>query len=752
MQDQPLKTFWKRVLRSLPPDLTNIRGRIIAPYLILTFLVAVIGLYVIISLVTIELDERLDNYLLESGRSVLNGLARQEDGHIKSLQLVMSVGGVPEAVEARDVQALIDFAGPVVTTADVDALIIIDKTGEPVLSLLQRDRNLESIAPNFESKDVQIAQALLDGKNPNALPKRGIGIHPGDGRFYYFTAISINLEGEFAGVMMMGTALDGLVTELKLTSLAEIIVYLDGGKVIASTFAFGLPSEDQRVMMEEQAISAEVFKTSSQVALSQTGIENIVVDGLDYNVARGPMMVSSDVIAVFGVALPADLVSDTRISSRNTYAGIFLVAMAAVIFIGYSVAQRITQPLNRLVQTSQAIADGDLEQRSGIESTDEIGALASTFDTMTGRLQERTGELQDSLQIQRETASRMQSILSSIGDAVLFENIQGEIIKLNGAAEVMLDEMSANFLSGPMREIPVPDQEAGTDTSVTPWLLERRRFQVADHVYTGHSARVVTDNGENLGTVIVLRDVTAEVEAEQLKDAFVAHVSHELRTPLTAIKGYTALLQATTAPVLERTQYEFLNRIGRQTDNLVSMINALLDFSEVEASGRLGLRLEPLELAPLLEEIYDEWQDKMTDKSLTFTLEMPEEFPLVNADSNRLRWALINLVRNAHQYTESGGVVVMRLSSSDDYVSVDVIDTGAGISPADQRRLFSRFFRVMQGHDDTVRGLGLGLYVSKAIAEAHNGYISVTSEMGRGSTFSLILPAIRELVSETIPA
>jgi len=247
-----------------------------------------------------------------------------------------------------------------------------------------------------------------------------------------------------------------------------------------------------------------------------------------------------------------------------------------------------------------------------------------------------------------------------------------------------------------------------------------------------------------LGTVIVLRDVTAEMEAEQLKDAFVAHVSHELRTPLTAIKGYTALLGATAGAALNQTQHNFLDRISRQTDNLVGMINALLDFSEVEAGGRIGLRSELIELPALIQDIYDEWRAEMEEKPLTFILEMEDNLPKVTVDVARTRWAFINLVRNAHQYTDAGGKVTLRLSSAEDNVVFQVIDTGVGIAGEAQKRLFTRFYRVMQSHDDNVRGLGLGLYVAKTIIEAHGGSIQVTSEMGVGSTFTVTLPAARD--------
>jgi len=449
-------------------------------------------------------------------------------------------------------------------------------------------------------------------------------------------------------------------------------------------------------------------------------------------------------LAVLDVLLSSDVLLTSNVLNRGTYVLVFTIATGAVILLGYLVAQRITRPLATLIETSQSVAEGDLKRRTGIQRNDEIGTLATAFDQMTERLDERTLALQSSLQVQRETASQMRSILSSIGDGVLIEDAQGNIIPLNQAATMMIEDMAAHFLSGPMRELSVLEQDRSLDAWVNPWLLESRRFQVANRIYTAHSATVGGGQGENLGTVVVLRDVTSEMEAEQLKDAFVAHVSHELRTPLTAIKGYTALLGATAGTALNQTQHNFLDRISRQTDNLVAMINALLDFSEVESGGRIGLRAELLELPALASEIYQEWQAEMEEKPLTFELEVADGLPKVSADFARLRWALINLVRNAHQYTDAGGTVTLRLFSEQNDVVFQVIDTGVGIAPEAQKRLFTRFYRVMQSHDDNVRGLGLGLYVTKTIVEAHGGSIQVTSEVGVGSTFTVTLPAAQD--------
>jgi len=181
------------------------------------------------------------------------------------------------------------------------------------------------------------------------------------------------------------------------------------------------------------------------------------------------------------------------------------------------------------------------------------------------------------------------------------------------------------------------------------------------------------------------------------------------------------------------------------------MINALLDFSEMEAGGRLGLRQHPLLLSTLVEEIADEWRSRMDEKGLAFEVQAPAGLPLVNVDAKRLQWAIINLVRNAWQYTPSGGSVKLQLSSRDDQVILDIIDTGAGISPQNQQRIFSRFYNVTQStreQDDSMRGLGLGLYVSKTIVEAHEGEITLASKVGAGSKFSVILPALQAHASD----
>jgi signal transduction histidine kinase len=334
----------------------------------------------------------------------------------------------------------------------------------------------------------------------------------------------------------------------------------------------------------------------------------------------------------------------------------------------------------------------------------------------------------------------MKAILSSIRDGVMLEDTSGEFVPLNAAANAVLEEMANSFMASPLREVAADQSDQANEP--VPRSIMSRRFQVGQKVLSVNSAAVRTDDGQHLGNVIVMRDVTAEVEAEHLKDAFVAHVSHELRTPLTAIKGYSDLLLVGPTP-LDEQRRSFLQTIRHHTDDLIGMINGLLDFSEMESRGQLGLQRRPMSLAKLVQETASEWQSQMAYKGLKLEIKLPsDEECQINADAKRLRWAIVNLVRNAWQYTPSGGRVTLQLAARDGEVVLDVIDTGAGISPQDQQRLFTRFFRAGNVSADQVRGLGLGLYVTRAIVEAHGGRIDLVSAPGAGSTFSVVLPAL----------
>lgn len=247
--------------------------------------------------------------------------------------------------------------------------------------------------------------------------------------------------------------------------------------------------------------------------------------------------------------------------------------------------------------------------------------------------------------------------------------------------------------------------------------------------------------GGLIGRLCVMRDVSAEREADRMKSDFVSLVSHELRTPLTSIKGYVDLLLEGEAGTLTAEQSEFLDIVAASSTRLVALTNDLLDVSRIEA-GHLDLNPIAMEVAPQVRTVLNTLRPQIEAKAQRLVLDLPDLLPPVQVDQNRFVQVLTNLVSNAHKYTQEGGEITIRVRHESDTVRFEVIDNGAGLSAEEQQRLFTRFYRVRNRSTQKAGGTGLGLAISKSLIEAQGGTIGVESEPGKGSTFWFTLPAV----------
>jgi signal transduction histidine kinase len=371
----------------------SIRSKVILPYLLLTLVVAITGVYVVTRLVAASLSERLTNQLLEAGRVVSDDMARQEIKHVESARIVAYTRGLAEALQEGDAAAVAALAEPIAAGLGAENLIIVNAQGQEILHLVKTpEGGFQVVTKPSGAGGLSIVRTLLADQNPDSPPQRGIGMNPVDSRYYYFTALPIPLETQIAGVVVIGTSLDTLLPYLKSTSLADVIVYGENGQAIATTL--GAAAGDTQTL-EALSVPPEDYR---QIVTSDNLIhgENFTTDGRWYSLARGPLQVGNDRLGAFAVVLPLNFVLQAGAVSRNTYVGLFTAAMLAVVLIGYFVSRLIINPLSSLVRTSKAIAGGDLQRRTGIRGGDEIGVLANTFDAMTENLQQRTVELEKS--------------------------------------------------------------------------------------------------------------------------------------------------------------------------------------------------------------------------------------------------------------------------------------------------------------------------------------------------------------------
>jgi signal transduction histidine kinase len=270
-----------------------------------------------------------------------------------------------------------------------------------------------------------------------------------------------------------------------------------------------------------------------------------------------------------------------------------------------------------------------------------------------------------------------------------------------------------------------------------------RRYQIGNRTLSALAAPVMTPEGQHAGTVIVLRDMTTEVEAENLKSAFITSISHELRTPLTIVKAYSSFLAKAGQGRLDEDLLLYARKIKSASSQLERHINQLIHISEIQA-GTISLDMKQEELAQVIGKAAESWQEPLESKGLSLVMQLPPEPLRVLADFDRLSWAIENLLSNAHNYTDAGGQVTVRLQRDRAEARLEVIDSGVGIDAADLPHLFDRFFRTSNEVNYRVGGIGLGLYISRAIIEMHDGRIWAQSKLGAGSTFTITLPLASE--------
>jgi signal transduction histidine kinase len=263
------------------------------------------------------------------------------------------------------------------------------------------------------------------------------------------------------------------------------------------------------------------------------------------------------------------------------------------------------------------------------------------------------------------------------------------------------------------------------------------------------SAAQVYSLNENIGTVTVFRDFTREAEVEKLKSRFVAIVSHELRTPLNAILGYAEMFKEAVYGPMNDKQVNMAERIMKNTQRLLGLINDLLDQAQMEA-GKLTIQMAPLKPADLLDTLHGMMDKTASDKGLRLTSEIDDHLPeAFTGDAARLQQILVNLVNNAIKFTDQGSVHVRLFYPSPNQWGIEVSDTGHGIPKSEIPFIFDTFRQVEGSATRVHGGFGLGLSIVKQLVNLMSGEIIVRSKLEEGTTFTITLPLVVAETSQT---
>jgi NtrC-family two-component system sensor histidine kinase KinB len=421
------------------------------------------------------------------------------------------------------------------------------------------------------------------------------------------------------------------------------------------------------------------------------------------------------------------------------------VLVVAGLMLALFLSNRIVEPLRQLTASTAKMAGGDLDARVAVSSRDEVGVLAAEYNRMAERIRQlRRSDLGKLLVAQQTT----EAAIDSLYDPVIVTDGEGCVTKLNQAAQEIFGSENENTgkhvgeiarddrITGAVAEALESQRPVAGEgmSSVLPLAVDgsERAFRLRTTPMRDNEQRL-------LGAVTILEDITHLREIDRLKSEFIATASHELRTPLTSVQMGVHLLLEGALGELTDTQTEVLQACRQDCERLDKLMRDLLDLSKIEA-GESQPDLAAISARDLLTTTLKELRPQVEAKGLTLTIDAPFELPSVSVDQLQIERVLNNLVINALRHTKDGEIKISA-EQRDNHLAISVHDTGSGIPGEYLPHIFDKFVQVP---DAPTGGAGLGLTISKSIVEAHGGQISVQSQVGRGTTFTLTLPLAKD--------
>lgn len=340
--------------------------------------------------------------------------------------------------------------------------------------------------------------------------------------------------------------------------------------------------------------------------------------------------------------------------------------------------------------------------------------------------------------------SKIKTIIHSMADGVLVTDHEGHVVLHNPAAVKMLRMKASPVFGQPLNDcldrgcladlvdkIQQVSREASSAVS--------QEVPMGEMALMAHIATVRSEEGEILGVVTVLQDISMLKAMDRMKSDFVAMVSHELRAPLASVEQQLSVVLAGIIGEINERQKEMLGRAKERTHALLTLINDLLDLSKIEA-GFVIQKKEPTQITEVLQKVIELLRHEAEKKNISLRLSFDPGLPQVMADRGNMEEVFINLVSNGIKYTSAGGSVSLSAWIEGSHLCVEVSDNGIGISAEDLPRIFDKFYRVKNTQTRKITGTGLGLPIVKGILEAHLGSIEADSQPGIGSKFRVYLP------------
>jgi len=411
-----------------------------------------------------------------------------------------------------------------------------------------------------------------------------------------------------------------------------------------------------------------------------------------------------------------------------------IVSLLIALFISY----RLAEPIRAMERFTEKLRQGEPVGAILLNTADETKKLADNINFLVE-------ELKDKIRIANEEKSKLMTALTSMTEGVLIINAQGLIEFVSPVLGDMLSvryedvfgkTLMEAFRSAELQKILTEFKRTGEN------ITREITLDMAEVVILNVSVSAVHGYPQEDKTMIVFHDVTRLKKLEKVKEDFVANVTHEIRTPLTAIIGYLETIKNGAIVNIDETK-KFVDIILNQAERLNRLVEDLLTLSHIELK-ELKFNFENVSINAAITNVISLVEAKAKEKKITIHNNVRENFPMIRADKDKLTQIFVNILDNAVKFTPESGRITIVAKEADAYTAVSISDTGIGVPRDEIQRLGERFYRVDRSRSRDLGGTGLGLSIVKHLMIAHGGRMEIESELGRGTTVSLLFPLAKK--------
>ncbi len=466
--------------------------------------------------------------------------------------------------------------------------------------------------------------------------------------------------------------------------------------------------------------------------------------GIEYQYYAKPIRQNGEIVAVIRIAKPLRALSESKgFIGRSLLIGAGAAAFAAIV-LGFWTSWLWYTPLRQITRAAESIAAGRLEGRVHVGGSKELAQLAAALNDMKRNLSTQ-------IDVIEEQRANLNTVLGNLQEGVLAMDRDDSVVYINDAAVDLLglgsrEDATGRHIQKVLRNVQIAElymkvREVGEPA--------RRQVELARE---GPRRRIhaivspVEGKSQTITCLLLMQDITEVAQAAAIKSEFIANASHELRTPLATLRAAVDSV-LTLAPEEYGSMPDLAVMLDRHVSRLENLTADLLDFHAVEQAG-VNLKLADVHLSEIASWIQQQYTDKAGQHGVELDLSVTPEDAAVRSSMRLLELILQNLLDNAMKFTPSGGRVCCTIDLDEDYLTMRVSDTGPGIKPKDQPRVFERFFQAESSRtgDSRIRGTGLGLAIVKHAVERLEGSVSLDSKVGIGTTVTVNIPVPRDKV------